>query len=55
MRLLRERGIGDGPSETIPEAVFVRLGLTPEDAAEVADNLVDNQDSFADLISILNQ
>ena len=55
VRLLRERGVGDGPTETIPEAVFDRLGLTQENAAEVADNLVDNQDSFADLIGILNR
>ena len=54
VRLLRERGVGDGPSEVIPEQVFTRLGLSAEDAAEVADTLVENQDSFADLISILN-
>ena len=54
MRLLRERGVGDGPSEVIPEQVYARLGLSAEDAAKVADTLVENQDSFADLISILN-
>jgi len=55
VRLLRARGVGDGPSEEIPEDVYARLGLTAEDAAEAADTLVENQDSFENLISILNQ
>jgi len=55
VRLLRQRGVGDGPSEQIPESVYHRLGLLPEDAAEAVDALLEKQESLSDLVSLLNQ
>ena len=33
-RLLRNSGIGDGPQQAIPAALYERLGITPEKAGD---------------------
>jgi len=42
-RLLRQRGIGDAPLESIPPAIFERLGLDPEKAQEVLDGIIESE------------
>jgi hypothetical protein len=54
-RLLRQHGIGDGPSERIPDEVYKRLGLSPEDAEEVLEQVLEKADGLSDLVSLLNQ
>ncbi|HBS41254.1 MAG TPA: histidine kinase [Oceanospirillales bacterium] len=52
-RLLRSRGIGDGPDEEIPEEMYKALQLDPFDAADVVDALMERKDEFNDLIGML--
>ena len=42
-RLLRQRGIGDAPLESIPAAMFERLGLDPEKAQEKLDGIIESE------------
>ncbi len=52
-RLLRSRGIGDGPDEVIPDEMYRSLELDPFDAEDVLDALVERKEDFNDLIGLL--
>ena len=47
MRLLRSRGIGSGPHETIPDELLERLGLSRDTAEEVVAKVLDAEVLFA--------
>jgi HD-like signal output (HDOD) protein/prolyl-tRNA editing enzyme YbaK/EbsC (Cys-tRNA(Pro) deacylase) len=55
VRLLRHQGIGDGPSEMIPDAMYESLGLKKEDALDAVNNVAERIDDLSDLVSLLNQ
>ena len=42
-RLLRQRGIGDAPLESIPAEMFERLGLDPDKAREALDGIIESE------------
>ncbi|MCX4027163.1 HDOD domain-containing protein [Endozoicomonas sp. SM1973] len=44
-RLLKKQGIGDAPYEQIPDELYQRLNLAPEQVAEVISNVVENHDN----------
>ncbi|MDE1462510.1 aminoacyl-tRNA deacylase and HDOD domain-containing protein [Spartinivicinus poritis] len=44
-RLLKEQGIGDAPYEQIPDEFYQQLNLTPDQAAEVIDKVVEDHDN----------
>ena len=52
-RLLRSKGIGDGPDEVIGDDVFKSLELDPSDADDVLNELIERKESFDDLIGLL--
>lgn len=52
-RLLRERGLSDGPLETIPDDLYATLGLDRVEVEELLDNLMDNDEDIRELTSML--
>lgn len=50
-RLLREQGLGDGPKEPIPSAMFKRLQISREDAQEALEKIVENRTELEALVN----
>ncbi|AZF18665.1 putative signal transduction protein [Pseudomonas sp. R1-43-08] len=55
VRLLRSRGIGSGPDETIPDALLERLGLSREKAEDVVGKVLDAEVLLRELASQFSQ
>ncbi|CAD0262854.1 hypothetical protein [Pseudomonas veronii] len=55
MRLLRSRGIGSGPHETIPDELLERLGLSRDKAEEVVAKVLDAEVLLRELASQFSQ
>jgi HD-like signal output (HDOD) protein/prolyl-tRNA editing enzyme YbaK/EbsC (Cys-tRNA(Pro) deacylase) len=53
-RLLRQRGIGDAPLETIPLAIYERIGLDPVKAQEILDNIIESEGEIREMAHNLN-
>ena len=51
VRLLRSRGIGSGPQDEIPDALFDRLGLTRDKAEEVVNKVLEAEALLRELAS----
>ena len=54
VRLLRNRGIGSGPYNEIPQGLFDRLGLTREKANEVVTRVLDAEAALRALATQIN-
>ena len=52
-RMLREKGLSDGPVEPIPESIFVDLSIDRDKAAEKLAILIENDEDIRELTSIL--
>jgi len=50
-RLLRSRGIGSGPQEEIPDALFERLGLSRDKAEDVVSKVLEAEALLRELAS----
>ena len=55
VRLLRSRGIGSGPDESIPDALLERLGLSREKAEDVVGKVLDAEVLLRELASQFSQ
>ena len=55
VRLLRSRGIGSGPDETIPDVLLDRLGLSRDKAEEVVGKVLDAEVLLRELASQFSQ
>jgi hypothetical protein len=55
VRLLRSRGIGSGPDETIPDELLERLGLSRDKAEEVVAKVLDAEVLLRELASQFSQ
>ncbi|MPN63396.1 hypothetical protein SDC9_211154 [bioreactor metagenome] len=55
VRLLRSRGIGSGPHETIPDELLERLGLSRDKAEEVVTKVLDAEVLLRELASQFSQ
>ncbi len=55
VRLLRSRGIGSGPRETIPDELLERLGLSRDKAEEVVAKVLDAEVLLRELASQFSQ
>lgn len=53
MRLLRRHGIGNAPLEDIPQALFKRLHLDPDKAAEAIQHVVDSSEEIKNIAADL--
>ena len=54
LRLLRNRGIGSGPYEEIPQDLFDRLGLTRDKANDVLNKVLEAEAALRNLASQIN-
>ncbi len=54
LRLLKDRGIGDGPMEDIPDEIYQRLELDPDRAATVVDHIIESADELENIAKSLN-
>ncbi|WP_261842802.1 HDOD domain-containing protein [Aliamphritea ceti] len=50
-RLLRAKGLGDGPEEEIPGALFKRLQISREDADEAVEKILENRTELEALVN----
>ena len=55
VRLLRSRGIGSGPHEEIPDALFERLGLSRDKAEDVVSKVLEAEVLLRELASQFSQ
>jgi len=55
VRLLRSRGIGSGPDESIPDELLERLGLTRDKAEDVVSKVLDAETLLRELASQFSQ
>ncbi len=55
VRLLRSRGIGSGPHETIPDELLEHLGLSRDKAEEVVAKVLDAEVLLRELASQFSQ
>jgi HD-like signal output (HDOD) protein/prolyl-tRNA editing enzyme YbaK/EbsC (Cys-tRNA(Pro) deacylase) len=53
-RLLRQRGIGDAPLESIPAELYQRLGLDPDKAQEVMDGIIESENDIREMAHSLS-
>ncbi len=53
LRLLKDRGIGDGPMEDIPDDMYERLKLDPEKAELVVNHVIESADELEGLADSL--
>lgn len=53
MRLLRRHGIGNAPLESIPAEMFERLNLTPEQAVQAVQHVIDASEEIRSIASSL--
>lgn len=53
-QLLNERGLGIGPREPIPDALYARLGLTPDAVETKFDDLVASKDSVVAMAGMMS-
>lgn len=52
-RMLREKGLSDGPVETIPDSVFMDLSIDRDQAAKKLAVLIQNDDDIRELTAVL--
>ena len=51
LRLLREQGIGDAPLEKIPDSLYARYELDPEEVAAKVQQVIDSSDKIGAMAS----
>ena len=51
VRLLRSRGIGSGPDQSVPDELFERLGLTRDKAEDVVGKVLEAEVLLRELAS----
>ncbi|EMJ8640202.1 aminoacyl-tRNA deacylase and HDOD domain-containing protein [Pseudomonas aeruginosa] len=54
-RLLRNSGIGDGPQQAIPAALYERLGITPEKAGDAVKKVLEAEAALRELAAQFNR
>ncbi len=54
-RLLRNSGIGDGPQQAIPVALYERLGITPEKAGDAVKKVLEAEAALRELAAQFNR
>jgi HD-like signal output (HDOD) protein len=52
-RMLREKGLSDGPVEAIPDSVFMDLSIDRDQAARKLAALIENDDDIRELTAVL--
>ncbi|MGH1462332.1 MAG: HDOD domain-containing protein [Neptuniibacter sp.] len=52
-RMLREKGLSDGPVEDIPESVFIELGIDRSGAMKKLAQLIENDEDIRELTAVL--